>query len=211
MKIEINVPDGISGNWSVESFTVSKQDSDFQRLRAIFQSGRGSLPAGNYKKLKHNGTIVMSNTPDEIRDFQGFLYSANGHILINGLGIGILVSALLKKDTVKSITIIEKSTDVINLAASTYLTDDRVEIINTDALTFIPPLGKKYNYVWHDIWNYITSDNLPEMHKLHRKYGKRSDYQESWCRYQCEQEKRKEYCTRILKYSNQIIGNQEIE
>ena len=45
MKIEINVPDGISGDWKVESFTVSKADSDFMRIRSIFQSGRGSLPA----------------------------------------------------------------------------------------------------------------------------------------------------------------------
>ena len=192
MKIEINVPDGISGNWSIESFTVSKQDSDFQNIRALFQNGRGSLPSGNYKKLKHNGTMVMSNVPDEIRDFQNFLYSAHGHILINGLGLGVLVSGLLKKETVTGITIIEKSTDVIKLSGSTYLKDKRVKIINSDAFIYAPPLGVRYDCVWHDIWNYITSNNLPEMHKLHRKYGKKCDYQESWCRYECERQKKQD-------------------
>lgn len=193
MKIEINVPDGILGNWSVESFIVSKQDSDFMRMRSIFQNGRGSLPAGNYKKLSYNGVMVMSNTPDEIRDFSNFLFKAHGHILINGLGIGVLISALLKKETVESIIIIEKSQDVIKLSAPTYLNDKRVEIINADAFTWIAPLGFRFNYVWHDIWNNITSDNLPEMHKLHRKYGKICDHQMSWCRHECECQKKQNH------------------
>ena len=193
MKIEINVPDGISGEWKVESFVVSKQDSDFMKIRSIFQNGRGSLSEGKYKRLKRNGTVVMSNVPDEINDCLDFLYKAHGHILINGLGIGVLVKYLLEKDNVKSITIIEKSQDVIKLSAPTYLKDNRVEIINSDSFIWNPPLGMRWNYVWHDIWDYITSDNLPEMHKLHRKYGKRCDYQESWCMRQCKQQMKANY------------------
>jgi hypothetical protein len=190
MNIEINVPDGISGEWKVESFTVSKDESKMMRVRSIFTGVRGSLPAGNYKKLTRNGTMVMSNTPDEIRDFSSFAYRAKGHILINGLGIGVLVKALLGKEDVLSIEIIEKSKDVIKLSGPTYSQDKRVTIINADAFDYKSPLGVRYNYVWHDIWDDITSDNLPEMHKLHRKYGRKSDNQESWCRYQCEQQKR---------------------
>lgn len=190
MQIEINVPDGISGEWKVESFTVSKDDSDFMSIRSIFQNGRGSLPLGTYKKLTRNGQLIMSNTPDEIRDFSYFAYCANGDILINGLGIGVLVKALIEKEDVKSITIIEKSKDVIKLSGPTYSEDKRVTIINADAFEYNPPLGIRFNYVWHDIWDNIESDNLPEMHKLHRKYGRKADYQESWCRYQCEQQKR---------------------
>ena len=193
MKIEINVPDGISGDWKVESFTVSKEDSKLAGLRNIFSaSRRGALAAGDYKKLSRNGTMIMSNTPDEISDFSCFAYMATSHILINGLGIGVLVKALLEKKEVLSITIIEKSDDVIKLSGPTYLKDKRVTIINADAFNYSPPLGVRYNYVWHDIWDDITSDNLPEMHKLHRKYGKRCDHQESWCRYRCEQQKKQD-------------------
>ena len=133
----------------------------------------------------------MSNTPDEIRDFIPFKCRAHGHILINGLGIGVLVKALLEKDDIKSITIIEKSMDVINLSGPTYAMDKRVTIINADAFEHNPPLGMRYNYVWHDIWDNIDSDNLPEMHKLHRKYGRKSDHQKSWCRHECEQQKKR--------------------
>jgi hypothetical protein len=33
--------------------------------------------------------------------------------------------------------------------------------------------GKRYDMVWHDIWDDICSDNLEGMAKLHRKYGDR--------------------------------------
>lgn len=189
MKIEISVPNGISGVWKVEGFTISKRDAEFANIRSIFQNGRGSLSPGDYKKLTRNGKIIMSNTPDEIKDFSHFIYRAKGDVLINGLGLGILVEALLKKENIWSITVIEKSKDVIKLSGPTYLKDKRVTIINADAFDYKSPLGIRYNYVWHDIWDNITSDNLPEMHRLHRKYGRKSDYQESWCRKLCEHKK----------------------
>lgn len=186
MKIEINVPDGISGDWSVSTFVV--EDDDLSQRISMWKSGRG-VPGGTYKRLMRNGTVVMSNTPDEIRDFMNFLHNAKGSILINGLGLGVTLKALLNKPEVTDITVIENSEDVIKLVASSY-TDPRLTIIHGDAFAWEPPKGKVYDAVWHDIWDNICSDNLPEMKKLHRKYGRRAKYQESWCRYQCERQER---------------------
>ena len=188
MNIEIDVPDGISGNWAVKSFLVTKENSNFERMRSIFQHVRGYLPPGNYKKLTNNGTMVMSNTPDEIRDFLYSLSCINGKVLINGLGLGVTVKYLLNNPEITSVIVIEKSKDVINLVAPTYSLDKRFKIINEDCFKYKPPKGERYDFVWHDIWNYVTSDNLPEMHKLHRKYGKRCHDQASWCRYECERQ-----------------------
>lgn len=190
MKIEINVPDGVSGDWSVETFEV--KENEFSQRISLLKTGRG-VPEGKYKRLMRNGTCVMSNTPDEIRDFIGFVWKASGSILVNGLGIGVLLKALLNKTDVTDITVIEKSEDVIKLVAETYLSDKRVTIINADAFDYVPPKGKVYNAVWHDIWDYICSDNLEEMKQLHRKYGKKAEYQESWCRVRCEQQRKRNY------------------
>jgi hypothetical protein len=190
MYIEIDVPDGVSGEWSVETFEVD--ENDFSQKLSMIKTGR-SVPTGKYKRLKRNGTVVMSNTPDEIRDFWRFVCRANGSILINGLGIGVLLKAFLNKKEVTKITIIEKSTDVISLVGNTYLKDERVTIINADAFDYTPPKGEKYNAVWHDIWDYICYDNLPEMAKLHRKYGKRTNCQESWCKRQCIESNKRYY------------------
>jgi hypothetical protein len=189
MKIEINVPDGISNEWEIKTFHV--ENKELSQMLSLLKYGRG-VPGGTYKKLIRNGTCVMSNTPDEINDFRYFVQKAKGSVLVNGLGLGVLLKALLNKPEVTEITVIEKSPDVIKLVSPTYLTDERVIIINDDAFTFKPPKGKKYDAVWHDIWDDICIDNLEEMKKLHRKYGKKTNYQESWCRSICENQKKRD-------------------
>jgi len=183
MKIDIDVPDGISGDWKVESFTV--QEREFSQMISMMKYGRG-VPAGSYKRLMRGGQLVMSNTPDEISDFYGFVRKAKGSVLVNGLGLGVLLKALLDKHEVTEVIVIEKSEDVIKLVAETYLKDERVTIINADAFEYKPPKGKVFDAVWHDVWDDICADNLSEMKTLHRKYGKKTNYQESWCRKRCE-------------------------
>lgn len=178
MNIKVEVPDGKSGNWEVKTFEVPEKSVEGLRLA---MQGRHIKP-GVYKSLSRGRTIVMSNTPAEIRDFIHVIRRARGNILINGLGLGVLLTALLEKSEVKTITIIEKSQDVINLVAPTFFDDARVTIICADAFEYQPPRGMRYNCVWHDIWDNICTDNIDEMSKLHRKYGRRCEYQDSWCR-----------------------------
>ncbi len=183
MKIEIDVPDGVSGDWRIETFIV--EERELSQVLSLLKTGRG-VPAGTYKRLMHRRDVVMSNTPDEIRDFLNFFYKAKGSILINGLGMGVLIKALLTKPEVTDITVIELSPDVIKLSGPTYEKDSRVTIIQSDAFTWKPPKGKKYDAVWHDIWDYLCGDNIPEMDKLHRKYRSKTAYQESWGRAFCK-------------------------
>jgi spermidine synthase len=187
MNIDIDVKDGKSGVWEVKTFEISEDEAKMFNLRSLFQHGCREIKAGSYKKLTRNGKIIMSNTPAEIRDHSLFIHYAKqgGHILINGLGLGVALKAILESDKVKSVTVIEKSKDVIALVGDHYKSDKRVSIINDDAFAFKPPKGQRYNVVWHDIWDDICSDNLPEMTKLHRKYGRRTDWQDSWCKDLC--------------------------
>ncbi len=187
MNIPVDVQDNKIGNWSVETFIVPENDLS-QRI-SIMKTGRG-VPAGTYKKLVRDGVIVMSNTPDEIRDFRSFVNKAHGSILVNGLGLGVILKALLNKPEVTEITVIEISEDVIDLVSPAYK-DDRLTIINESAFDYKPPKGKKYDFVWHDIWDYICGDNTKEMGTLHRKYGRRTDvFQDSWCKKECQRANR---------------------
>lgn len=190
MKIDVNIPDGKRGEWSVQTFNVPEKDSS--QIISLMKTGRG-VPAGTYKRLVRNDCVVMSNTPDEINDFTHFTSQAKGSVLINGLGLGVVVMSLLDNNDVTEITIIEKSLDVIGLVAKhiKHKRADIVEVLHRDAFEYKPPKGKRYNAVWHDIWDYISEDNIPEMTKLHRKYGKRCDYQESWCKDECLRLRRK--------------------
>ena len=187
---DLPVQDGESGEWRVSTFIVTEHEADRFNLCSMFSavsSGnyRGGLRPGNYKRLSRGNTVVMSNTPAEMEDLRIPIIKARGSVLINGLGLGVFLNEILCLERVVEVTVIEKSSDVIKLV-SPFFTDDRVTIINDDAFTWKPPAGKRYNTVWHDIWDDIDAEkNLPEMTKLHRKYGKRCDWQGSWCKREC--------------------------
>lgn len=186
-EIKLDVPDGSSGDWRVETFVVSEREAAFSQVRATATGGREeAVAAGEYKRLCRGGTVVMSNVPMEIRTHRAFIWKAKGHVLINGLGLGMALTEILKNPLVLSVTIIEKSKDVIDLVAPTFLKDPRVAIIHADAFEWKAPKGVVYDAVWHDIWDDISCENLPEMARLHRKYGRRSHWQGSWARAECE-------------------------
>lgn len=178
---KVTVPEGKSGDWKIERFTVSELDA---RIDA-FRSGRRAVRAGTYTRLLRGGHVIMSDTPAEMWDHYEPVRRARGAVLINGLGLGMVLQAVLAKPDVTDVTVIEASPDVIALVAPHY-TDPRVTIMQADAIAYCPPAGKRYAVVWHDIWDDICADNLPEMHRLHRKYGRRCDWQGSWARDLCE-------------------------
>jgi spermidine synthase len=188
MKIEVTAPDGKSGDWKVETFTVTEKEIELFNVRAMFKPGSRTMEAGTYKRLMRKGEIVMSNTPAEIADLRHFIAVAKFHggdILINGLGLGVALNGILDSDKITSVTVIEKSQDVIDLVGPS-ISDKRVHIICADAFEWKPPKNIRYTCVWHDIFDDICSDNLPEMTRLHRKYAKKTDWQDSWCKALCK-------------------------
>ena len=65
-------------------------------------------------------------------------------------------------------------------------------IINDCAFEYQPSKNEKFDFVWHDIWDYITPENLPEMTKLHRKYARKTSWQDSWAKYLCKRQHQQE-------------------
>lgn len=194
-KINIDVPDGRSGLWAVETFTITPKDH-----ATLFIHYPGRAPrVGTYKRLVryddygHNGgTTVMSNTQAECLDHRDFIDKATGVVLINGLGLGMCLKAILENPAVTRVYVVEASADVIKLVAPTYQPDPRVEIIHHNAYTYTPPPGVVFDCVWHDIWDTICADNLPQMSRLERKYRRIANWQGSWCKRECQKKKRSE-------------------
>jgi hypothetical protein len=180
---QVTVLEGKRGDWAIERFEVTKHDAMMGTISAM-QHGRGAISPGIYTRLRHaKRGIVMSDTPDEMRDHYSIVCNAKDHVLLNGLGIGMVLAAVLKRVSVQRVTVIEKDADVIALAGPHYAADKRVEIICADAFEWQPPKGTRYGAAWHDIWDDLCGDNLPEMTKLKRKYGRRVDWQGCWGEY----------------------------
>ena len=167
---KVDIPEGMSGSVSIRRFEVSEEAARFEALRAIIGgSGRG-VPAGWYTGLYRNGTLWMSDTPDEMRDHWEVcreIERRGGRVLIMGLGIGMLVRFALSLPNVEHVDVVEIDPDVIALVGPTY-EGDRCTVHLGDAYTYRFPAGSRWDVVWHDVWAHITSDNVPEMAPLKR-------------------------------------------
>lgn len=181
---KVDIPEGESGDWKVERFTVSDEDAKFNNLRAAIGASSRWIMPGEYTRLTHCGYVVMSDTPVELRDHFEVVDRAKGQVLIHGLGLGVVTEACLRKPEVDHVIVIEISEDVIKLVG-TYLKErwgNRLTILRADSLTWKPPKGFRYDVVWYDIWPDLCADNLGDMKLLHRRYGRRCDWQGSWGR-----------------------------
>lgn len=192
MEMQVHVPDGQCGAYKVETFEVSADQAAIFNIRAAFSFSGGTINPGTYKRLMRDRTVVMSNTPEEVISNRDAYRRARGRVLINGLGLGMLLQAILGKpgNAVSEVWVVEAAPEVVALVGPTYAKDPRVKVIEANALEYTPPKGVHFDFVWHDIWDYICADNLPEMHRLHRKYGRCCDEQASWERELCERHAR---------------------
>ena len=130
----------------------------------------------------------MTDTPSELRDLREPARRAvGGRVLVNGLGLGIVLQAVLEEPAVEHLTVVEASDDVITLVAPHWVEryGGRLTVVHADAFKWRPPRGARYEVVWHDIWDDITTDNLAGMRRLHAKYSRRCGWQGSWCRRGC--------------------------
>lgn len=124
-----------------------------------------------YTKLSDKNGVWMSDTPMETVSNQNFINKANGDVLIFGLGIGLIVFPLLNCDEIKSITIIEREKEIIDMVGQ-HLKSDKVTIILGDADTMEFAKGTKFDTIYFDIWQDISSENYEHMQTLHKRYRK---------------------------------------
>jgi len=189
------VPTGCAGEWAVERYEVTEAEANLGRLRAsIGNDGGRFVPAGRYTMLKRGARLVMSDTPDEIRDHYGVLSQAQqygGNVLVAGLGLGVVIDLVLVCDNIEHVTVIEKSSDVISLVGPHMLSRHpaRLTIHKADVFEWKPPRDQRYSVAWFDIWNNICSTNLVEMKKLERKYVHRAKWCGCWGQSQCRRAK----------------------
>ena len=187
--MRVTVPEGERGPWRVERFVVDEHGASLHNLGVMFTPGMGrrTIESGTYTRLMRGRTVVMSDTDAEQFDHMYALHKATGRVLIHGLGLGMFLGAVLRKPEVTHVTVVEVDADVIALVGAHYEAMAKVEgkgleIVHADALTWKPPKGARWDAAWHDIWDYICADNLPQIHTLHRRFGRRVGWQGSWAR-----------------------------
>lgn len=189
------LPEGQLGVARVAHLNITEHDARFTRMREMATGGREqSIPVGQYAQLFVESTLMMSDTPMERRSNVAVVRMARGHVLIAGLGIGMILHPILAKPEVTRVTVVEKYGDVIKLVGPT-LPQEKLELIEADILTWVPTKGAKYDTIYFDIWPDITGDNLEEMATLHRRFARRKTpgaWMDSWKRDELLAQKRRE-------------------
>lgn len=194
------IPKGKSGDFSIKHYRVTKQDVKSARIRQIWQHdeilpkvGKVTILAKKTDSSWKDHDVVMSDSEFDKHANQEIVRIANGNVLIAGLGIGMIILPLLKNKYVKKITVIEREQDVINLVYKHIKKHDKsnkLEIIHDDILKVELPKEKKFDVIFFDIWNDVCGDNYQLMKELRKKFRK---HRARYCRVQSwqEQETRK--------------------
>jgi len=186
--IRVDIPEGESGKFRIEKFTVSEKDADFFNMRCAIQgTPTRAIDSGTYTRLKRDGAFdpVMSDTPAEWDDMENFVSCAEGHVIINGLGLGWVATNVASKKEVKSVLVVELERDVIKLVEP-YVKHPKLTIVQGDAHTYDTSKYRKklgiqqFDCAFHDIWDNFCEDHVPSLQKLRRRYGRLAKWQDDW-------------------------------
>ena len=111
-----------------------------------------------YQAVYHDDRLWMSTTPNEINTMKEAIENSNGKVLTFGLGLGYFQYMCHLRDTVESVTIIEKDKEVIDLFTKTILPKfdfkDKINIINIDAYEYMLKINDgDFDYIFVDIYH----------------------------------------------------------
>jgi len=151
----------------ISHYTITKLDV----LRELMHGG--PCEEGTVAILRVNGHIMMSDTRHERLTNWEIRAKAKGHVLMAGLGIGMILHALLKKAEVSSVTVIEKEADVIALVSPSLPQTDKLNIVCADIFKWTPPPSAKYDTIYFDIWSDASNGAaIPDRRKLSARFRK---------------------------------------
>jgi hypothetical protein len=133
---------------------------------------------GYWTALIEGDQLWMTDTPDEIAAHEAPYREAKargGHVLINGLGLGLITRAILSLPNVESVNVFERSREVIELVYP-YLPGKKLIVTWADAPTELWPNHKHWSVVWHDIWTHKGGN----AQRLWETFQDHCDWQGAW-------------------------------
>ena len=201
-------------HWSIRTFRVPEGDrsQDHERTHMNRYVPSGVDYTGLWRKQQVGrqpaGALVMSDTPDELTDHGPVIERAAAssdslRVLVNGLGLGCVVKGLLSLPQVVSVDVVEIDRDLIEIVGPFHLRrhlglrsltrtvrsrDGRLTIHRADAFTKSWPPDRRWNLVWHDIWDSMDPVNLSDearavpgtYDRLFERYADRCEWQGAW-------------------------------
>ena len=191
------MPEGKFGSAQIKHFTTTQEQSTFCKLRALLNHRATEfISPGKYARLLVHGGVMMTDTDMERATNLELIRQAKGHVLVGGLGLGMVVFALLaKKPKIHSLTVLEYNPDVMELVCRHLPKDPRLSVIDADVFTWKRRrLDPKFNTIYMDIWPNVGGNYGSKVAQLREHYqpmlspkGWMGDWQTEYHRYNKEQ------------------------
>ena len=109
-----------------------------------------------YLALTEGNNVWMSLNPNEIETMKPYIKKGKGNVLVLGLGMGYVPYMMSFKEDVKSITIVEKDKEIIELFKKVllpqFVNKNKIKIIEDDAISYLNK-NNKYDYIFADLWH----------------------------------------------------------
>ncbi len=125
----------------IDTFTIS----DEQSFASMLSHGTRYARPGRYTRLTVDGQLWMTDTDAEMSDHMAFVNhvvaARAGHILITGLGLGMVVHAMLLLPRMQRVDVIETDSDVIALVAGHCRDMVAVSVSSSEFTTVTPILA----------------------------------------------------------------------
>ena len=115
-----------------------------------------------FPTVYEDGREWMAIKPNEIETMADSIEKAQGSVLVFGLGIGYFAYMVSQKNSVSSVTIVERDKNAISLFENYILPQfpnkGKIKVIHRDAFEYAETEMKngKYTYVFTDLWHDVS-------------------------------------------------------
>ncbi len=137
----------------------------------------------SFPAVLEDGNEWMTLSPVDTDTCEFAIEAAHGDVVTFGLGLGYYAFMVAEKPDVRSVTVIEKSPDVIELFRRVLLPQfphkDKIRVIEADAFAYAegPMRNETFDYAFVDTWR-DASDGLPMYCRMKKceKYHKNTEF-----------------------------------
>ena len=183
----IDLPAARSGKLAVEHFEISGRVDIIGTRQALLTGRRQTIaqlaePRRCHRLVETGVGVWMTDLPEELNQIAELLtcLKPRGHILIGGLGLGILAKSVSSLAGVDRTVVVELSPNVIKLCADSKA---QYEVIRADVAKFVVQHPDRFDFYLLDTWQGTNEGTwwdtvMPLRRSIRRCFGAKPKI---WC------------------------------
>ena len=173
----ITIPEVKKGSWELKREKYPAYRGVIANDMLLLDNFKEIAPLGfftedfEFPAVLEDGNEWMTLTPVDLDTSDEAIDRAHGRVVTFGLGLGYYVYMTSEKESVESVTVVEKSEDVIALFREYVLPQfshpEKVRIVNADAFEYAEHImpEEKYDVAFVDTWR-DASDGAPMYRRM---------------------------------------------